>query len=418
VNQLTKVLVGAGLVAIVLLCIATFIPYPPAAEIARAAGFSDSTIETGLQLNFERRIFFWIYTVIELGLICVLALTPIGRRVADRLLVWTRGYRIPAALGMGCIYLVLHDLLTLPVGIARFYHSHAWGLANPSYDLAAWLRDHYLAFAVNIPWEVAVVVALYAGLIITPRIWWLLAPIGMTILGVAYVFLAPILINPLFNDFTPLRKTQWADQQPRVQAIIDEAKIPVAEILVMDASRQSTHTNAYFTGFGSTRRIVLYDTLLKNHTPEEIESVLAHEIGHWQHDHIVKGMLIAIVGSVFGFLILHLFLRGAVGQAPWNLASVADPAGLWLILLLLGAGSWLAMPAESMISRHFERQADEVSLDLGKQPQAFIDSERKMAIDNKSNVAPTPWNVWLFASHPPTVERIRMAEDWEKAHKP
>jgi STE24 endopeptidase len=284
--------------------------------------------------------------------------------------------------------------------------------------LAAWLRDHYLAFAVNIPWEVAVVVALYAGLIITPRIWWLLAPIGMTILGVAYVFLAPILINPLFNDFTPLRKTQWADQQPRVQAIIDEAKIPVAEILVMDASRQSTHTNAYFTGFGSTRRIVLYDTLLKNHTPEEIESVLAHEIGHWQHDHIVKGMLIAIVGSVFGFLILHLFLRGAVGQAPWNLASVADPAGLWLILLLLGAGSWLAMPAESMISRHFERQADEVSLDLGKQPQAFIDSERKMAIDNKSNVAPTPWNVWLFASHPPTVERIRMAEDWEKAHKP
>lgn len=416
-TTLTKILVCTGVVALTLVCASTFIPYPPAIETAREAGFSDSTIDTGLQLTFERRIFFWVYTAIDLGLIYVLALTVLSRRGADRWLAWTHGNRILAALGMGLTYLILHDLLTLPIGIARFAHSHTWGLASPSYHLVDWLRDHYLGVAINLPWEIAVVVSLYAGLILMPRFWWLLAPIGMSILGVAYVYLAPIWINPLFNDFTPLKDTPWRDLQPRVQALIDEAQIPVQEILVMDASRQSTHTNAYFAGFGSTRRIVLYDTLLKNHTPAEIESVLAHEIGHWQHDHIVKGMLIAIVASLFGFYVLHRLLRGAVGQAPWNLASVADPAGLWLIILLVSAGSWLAMPAENIISRHFERQADEVSLDLGKQPQAFIDSERKMAIDNKSNVAPTPWSVWFFSSHPPTVERIEMAEEWERAHK-
>ncbi len=315
---------------------------------------------------------------------------------------------------MGLLFAVLNELLYLPIGLARFQHSHAWGMSNPDYGPASWLRDHYLAAGVNLVWEAVVLIGFYALLILVPRIWWLLAPLGLAVLGVAYVFLAPIWINPLFNDFTPLQDTPWRDQQPRVQALIDRAGIPVEEILVMNASRQSQHTNAYFTGFGATRRIVLYDTLLKKHTPDEIESVLAHEIGHWWHDHIAKGILLGVIASVFGFWVLDRFLRGAIGTQPWNLQSTADPAGLWLILLLFYAGTWVALPAENLITRHFERQADEVSLQLAKKPDAFIACERKMAIDNKSNVAPTPWSVWIFSSHPPTVERIRMAQDWKE----
>lgn len=413
-TPLTKTLIGIAVVALTLLCAVTFIPYPPALEEARTAGFSDSTIETGLKFAFERRVLSWAYTALDLGLLYVLAMSGLGRRWADRFLAWTCGYRIPAALCMGLVYLVLHEIVYLPVGIARFYQTRAWGMGSADYDLASWLRDHYLAAGVNLVWEAVVLIGFYALLILLPRIWWLIAPLGGGLLGIAYAYLAPIWINPLFNDFTPLEKTEWSAQQPRVQALIDKAGIPVEEILVMNASRQSQHTNAYFTGFGATRRIVLYDTLLKKHTPDEIESVLAHEIGHWQHDHIAKGILLGVIASVFGFWVLDRFLRGAVAQTPWNLQSTADPAGLWLILLLLSAGSWLAMPAENFVTRHFERQADEVSLQLAKKPAAFIDCERKMAIDNKSNVAPTPWSVWLFSSHPPTVERIRMAEDWKK----
>ena len=202
-------------------------------------------------------------------------------------------------------------------------------MRNPDYELASWLQDHYLATGVNLVWEAVVLVGLYALLILAPRIWWLIAPLGGGLLGIAYAYLAPIWINPLFNDFTPLQETKWSDEAPRVQVLIDKAEIPVAEILVMNASRQSNHTNAYFAGFGATRRIVLYDTLLKKHTPDEIESVLAHEIGHWQHDHIAQGLLLGTIAVDLRLLGAGLLFRvRAVEQPPWHLQSTADPAGL------------------------------------------------------------------------------------------
>src|SRR5262249_47258317 len=158
----------------------------------------------------------------------------------------------------------------------------------------------------------------------------------------------------------------------------------------------SNHTNAYFAGFGPTRRIVIYDTLLKNHSDAEIESILAHELGHWLHDDIVKGILLGTLGLLLGCFLLDRVLRLALGRAPWHLRSIADPAGLPLILLLMCLGSWVAMPVGNAVSRYSERQADQVSLEMAGQPEAFKTTEKKMAIDNKSNVAPTPWNVWLF----------------------
>jgi STE24 endopeptidase len=395
-----------------LFVLTTLVPYPPARETALASGFDNTTIDTGLQFTFERRFFSWTWTAVELTLLYVLAMTSVGRRLADRVLGWTGNRRILAVLGVGLVFAVIEELLYLPIGIGRHYHSLAWGMSNR--DLAGWFNDHARAFGVGLIRDGIVLVGFYSLLILFPRIWWLLAPIGLSALGVAYIFLAPILINPLFNDFTPLAETEWSGQQARVQALIGKAGVPVQEILVMNASRQSNHTNAYFTGFGSTRRIVLYDNLLKKHTPDEIESVLAHELGHWQHDHIVKGMLLGFLPFLLGCFVLHCLLRAAMNRAPWHLQSIADPAGLPLILLLINLGTWIAMPVSNAVSRTFERQADQVSLELAAQPEAFIAVEKKMARDNKANVAPTPWNVWLYSSHPPTVERIRMAKDWEE----
>ena len=321
----------------VLFVLTMFVPYPPARAEAISAGFTQDDIHTGSQITFERRLCMWGATALELGLLCVLALTGIARRWADRFLAWTGQRRILAVLLMGLSYVCLHEILMLPIGVGQLYHARAWGMSNLALD--DWLREHCLAFGIQLVPEAIAVVGLYTLLIVFPRIWWLIAPVGMGALGMAYAFFAPILINPLFNDFTPLSQTEWKDLQPRVQALIRKAGVPVEEILVMNASRQSNHSNAYFTGFGSTRRIVLYDNLLKRHSAAEIESILAHEIGHWEYDHIVKGILLGMFAGVLGCFVVDRVLRFAVGRAPWRLHSPADPAGLPLILFLLFLGS-------------------------------------------------------------------------------
>ena len=396
---------------LVLFILTTLVPYPPARETALHSGFSSDLIETGLQYTFERRFFSWGWIALELTLLYVLVFTSLSRRWADRWLAWTGGRRVLAVMGMGLAYVLIQEVLYLPIGIGQHYHSAAWGMAK--LRLLGWLRDHYLAFGINLVWEAIILAGFYGLLIGFPRTWWLLAPIGGSALGIAYAFLAPIAINPLFNDFTPLAQSPWKDQDQHLRRLIAKAGVPVEEILVMDASTQSNHTNAYFTGFGSTRRIVLYDNLLKQHSEAEIESILAHELGHWMHDHIVKGILLSTLAALLGCFVLDRFLRAAMLRSPWRLQSIADPAGLPLLLLLVFLGGWITMPIGNAVSRHFERQADHMALELAGQPDVFIECEKKLATDNKSNVAPTPWNVWLYASHPPTVERIRMAEEWK-----
>lgn len=414
VTRNVKLLIAAvALVMVGQFVLANFVPYAPAIDTARAAGFTDDEIATGLQFTFERRFFVWLNLALELGFLGALTFTRLGRALADRWLAWFGGRRVPAALGVGLTLWTALALLYLPIGVARLEHSRAWGMTDLS--LASWLIDYAVASCVQILCESIVLVGFYALLIVLPRSWWLAAPVGAGALAIAYAFLSPILVNPLFNEFTPLAETEWHAYEPRVRALIDKAHVPVQEILVMNASRQSKHSNAYFTGFGPTRRIVLYDNLLKVHTdPDEVDSVLAHEIGHWKHDHINQGILLGMLGALVGCYVLHRILRGTLGRSPWNLQSIADPAGLPLVLLLVNVGGWIAMPLGNLVSRHFERQADQASLELADLPKAFIEAERNLARQNKSNVAPTPWNVWLFATHPPTVERIRMAEEWKK----
>jgi STE24 endopeptidase len=185
----------------------------------------------------------------------------------------------------------------------------------------------------------------------------------------------------------------------------------------MNASRQGNHTNAYFTGLGATQKIVLYDTLLKNHPPDEVESILAHEIGHWVHRHIISGILLGAIAALAGLIVLDRMLRWLIGRPPVYLRSLDDPAGLPLVILLGTLGAWLAMPLQNVVSRHFEQQADAMSLELAGMPQVFIKAEERLARDNKSNVVPAPWNVWLFATHPPTIDRIEMARQWLATHK-
>jgi STE24 endopeptidase len=433
-------------VAVAALFVANVFVTSPASVEEAQKYFSHSEIERSLQYSRERKLLIWCGVGMKLALLTALVSTGWGRRLADFFDRLSGRRWFVTLLLMGASFLVINDLLMLPVNLLSLERDRAWNLTERS--TSAWLLDHVKGLAVMAVQSAIVLFGLYGLMWFFPRRWWLLAAAGGTVLTVAYAWLMPIVITPLFNEFTPLGDP-YLNQ--RVHLLAEKAKIPVDEVLVMDASRRSRHTNAYFIGFGSTRRVVLYDTLLKSHSgmraetaasavgllaggpgggpwlaasqavaarqqgADEIESILGHEMGHWRHHHIVQGLILASAAGFLALFVLARILRWAVGRRPFGLSCPADPAGLPLILLLLMLGEWVALPIQNGISRAFERQADRAALELAGRPDAFVAAEQRLARDNLSNLAPTPFNTWMFSSHPPAVERIEMAREWKQS---
>lgn len=388
------------------------VPYPPAVELARSFGFSDEVITRGLQHSFERRLFFWGTTFIELFLLLALVYTGFGRRVTARCQQLARGRWLPTLLLSAAFYYVVLLILDFPLDVGRWAHMKAWDMTGRPFG--AWFSEYLLATAVSAPIEGLVLVGFYLLLRWLPRWWWIAAAFGSVVLAALFAMVLPIVIAPLFNTFTPISETKWAAWEQPLKKVVESAKVPLDEIFVMNASTQSRHSNAYYTGFAGTRRIVLYDNLLEKHTLPEVESVMAHELGHWLYDHIVIGIGLGGLGLLVGFYGLARILTWA--ERVFGIYGPSDPAGLPLVLLAAFVGGWLAMPLSLAVTRHFERQADMTALELARQPDAFIAAEKKLAKDNIGNVAPPPWNVWLFATHPPAVERIQMAVEWKQNH--
>jgi STE24 endopeptidase len=409
--------------------------------------FSPAVVERGLQYSQEAKLLTWCGIGFQLALLTALVSTNWARRLTDWCNLWT-GQRWPLTLLMVAgVYTVLSQLLSLPIGLARLELARAWNMTTSS--TALWLSDWAKGLALYACQGTVVLLGLYGLMYLFPRWWWLVAALLGTVLGILYAYLMPEIILPLFNKFTPLEDPYLRE---RVRVLASKAEVPLSDVLVMDASTRGRHTNAFFIGFDSSRRIVLYDTLLRSHSGisaeslasavgslaggpgaltassqlaaaqsegyEEVESIIGHELGHWRYHHIVKGIALASAGGFVGLFLLSCVLRWAVDRKPFLLRSPTDPAGLPLVLLLFMLALWVTMPMQNGISRHFERQADETALELAQNPAAFIEAEKRLALDNVSNVAPTPFNVWMFGTHPPTVDRIQMAQEWQKQHPP
>jgi STE24 endopeptidase len=226
------------------------------------------------------------------------------------------------------------------------------------------------------------------------------------------VALAPVVIDPLFHTIRPLRD---ADVRQRVLDLAGRAGVPVDQVYEVDASRRTRKANAYFTGLGRTKRIVLYDTLLAGSGPEEVELVLAHEIGHWRRAHIWKGIGLSLLGMGIALWCGARVLEWAARRGAFHLAGPADVAGLPLFLFVLLVMHLASLPIQTGISRHFEREADRTSLELTGNAAAFIRSEVQLARSNLADLAPPRPVVWLLYTHPPVAERIRMAEEFARA---
>ena len=239
-----------------------------------------------------------------------------------------------------------------------------------------------------------------------PQTWWLVTAIFLSVWIIIQTFLWPLVVAPLFNRFTPATDPALVAM---VGELADKAGLPVSEVLVMDASSRTTKVNAYYTGLGGTRRIVLYDTLLTSHPLDEVKAVVAHEMAHWQKGHIIKGLFLGISGNFVLWYILFLLLPVTVPQ--WT----RNPATWSVILLFLLLTSFAANPLQNYISRHMETEADQVSVMLTEDVPAALRLDINLAVGNLSDVAPAPFVRWFSYSHPPAPERIKTIEQTGKS---
>ncbi len=232
---------------------------------------------------------------------------------------------------------------------------------------------------------------------------WLYCWIISTIFILFIQFIAPTWIMPLFNKFQPLEEGELKE---RIMAYARSANFPLGGIFIIDSSRRSTKSNAFFTGFGKNKRIVLYDTLIERHTIEELLSILAHEIGHYKKRHILTGIIISILHMGVIFFLLSVFLTHKGLYDAFSMRHISIYAGFIFFGMLYSPVELVLSFFTNMLSRRNEYQADRFAIETTRLPEAFINALKKLSVYNLSNLTPHPFYVFLHASHPPILKRI------------
>jgi len=233
---------------------------------------------------------------------------------------------------------------------------------------------------------------------------WLWAWGSLSIIQLFILFIAPVIILPLFNKFTPL---EGGELRTRIEEFAATQKYKLSGIFKIDGSRRSTKSNAYFTGFGKTKRIALFDTLIDNHSSSELVGVLAHEIGHCKLGHIKKSIIISLASSLLMFFILSLFITKDGLYAAFGIDGTPLYAGLIFFGFLYAPISMILGLLGNILSRKHEFEADAFSAETTKEPIEMIGALKKLSVDNLSNLTPHPLKVFLEYSHPPVLERIK-----------
>jgi len=226
--------------------------------------------------------------------------------------------------------------------------------------------------------------------------------------------LYPVVIAPWFNTFEPIGD---ATLEHRIRHLLGKAGLCIKGVFQMDAGRRTRHTNAYFTGLGRTKRIVLFDTLLKSHPNEEILAILSHEAGHWKQGHLVKQLVLLAAVSLAGLFILAQLLEWPLLYRAFGFHDPVAFVGLFLAGIVMSQVGYFCGPLASAVSRRFERQADDAATQLSGSTMPLRQALRKLALDNLTNLNPHPLYVWFHYSHPPIVERIERLERMERDRK-
>lgn len=312
------------------------------------------------------------------------------------------------------LYVVMLSIISKILGLGLDFYSfrleHRYQLSNQK--LRAWAWDEVKGLLVTAVIFSILVELLYFVIRHVPEYWWVVAWLGFLGVTVILAQIAPVLLFPIFYKFEPLQNEEL---RSRLITLGERAGTRVRGVYKWHLSEKSKKANAALTGLGNTRRIILADTLLDNYSADEIEAVLAHELGHHVHKHILKGIGVQTVVTFIGFWAANWALRYAVDR--WHIfATLHDFANLPLLALIFAVLSFLLMPALNAFSRYNERQADRYAWENIASVAPFVSSMNKLADQNLAERAPSRWVEWWFHSHPSISRRVAAAEGWAKAN--
>ncbi len=352
----------------------------------------------------------FLYGIAELVLILVLGISTRMRDAAARLT------RHPYAVAI--VYVVLFTILTAILDFPLSYYAgfvvpHQFHLTHQSFG--GWIGDEAKALGVGLVFSVVIIPPALL-LIRRARRWWLVLSLAAIPLTILLVVIVPVVVDPLFNKFVPLR-----DPVLR-QKLLDEAAragIEGSRVYQVDKSKQTTEMNAYVTGLGPTNRIVMWDTLLAKLDQDEILAVMGHEMGHYVLHHLWEGVAAAILGTfVILFLAQRIYQWGlARWGGRWRASGAGDPVTLPWLLIIISTISFLGSPVENGISRYMEHQADVFGLELTHLNVPMATAFVKFAEDSKVNPNPSPFIEFWRYSHPSLQHRIDFVlhyKPWER----
>jgi STE24 endopeptidase len=321
---------------------------------------------------------------------------------------WIASLNLPFLVSGWLFFMLLFsagEFLSIPFSLYQTFRiENAYGFNTMTPKL--WVSDFLKSLLISAILMSAVVVVGLWLVQWSPGRWWLLVWGFLLVFSIFVMYLSPYVIEPLFNKFTPVEDTVLRE---RIIDLAGRAGIHASRVLRVDASKRSRHTNAYFTGIGKTKRIVLYDTLLQGMTHDEVLAVLAHEIGHWKKKHLLKSMVLMEAVSLIA---LYLSFRLVQSDFLPSLFGIAQDTLFAKVVLLAFLGGIVSMPLRLLmnsLSRRHEQEADKVSYELTGDVESMVRVFVKLSTENLSNLYPHPLFVTMYYSHPPILERIRSA---------
>jgi STE24 endopeptidase len=391
--SLVVALVGLAVFAVVATVLVPWDPVPggPLDPPSATRVFTAEEIQRAEDYVSLARLWSWCSLAVSLVAVCLLGFTEVGARLVDRL----RGpwwWRVVLAV---LVVALVGRLATLPFAVLLRRRALEYGLSNQAWG--GFAVDLLKGFGVGVVATSIAMVVLVGVARRWPRGWPAVAGAllaGLVLLG---SFVYPLVVEPLFNRFESLPE---GDLRAQILRLADEEGVEVDDVLVADASRRTTTLNAYVSGFGSSRRVVVYDNLVDDEDDALVLSVVAHELAHAKHDDVLIGSLLGAAGALLGVGLLGLLLGG----------GVADPRRVPRILALVAVATLLASPVQNGISRRIETRADVDALRTTGDPAAFVELQKQLARRSLADPTPPAWSHFWFGSHPTTLQRIALAD--------
>jgi STE24 endopeptidase len=384
-------------------------PAPRADQIAALRSLPADQVAAGRAFHAALRPAGYGSLLIGLVVALVLGLTPLGARLIEAVgRPFGDNWVAQAILG-GFAVVLAADLITLPFAAWRHRVLVRYDLSTQGWG--GWVVDLLKGYAVSAVIGAVALLGFYAITHFAPRWWWAWGAAGAAALVVLLSFVLPVLVEPVFNRFTPMEQGPLRTELMRLASTDG---VPVRDVLVADASRRTRQVNAYVSGLGPTRRIVVYDTLLREAPPAEVATVVAHELGHAKDRDVFTATLVGALGAALAVVTLYLLGAWSGLLRAAGVSSIAEPRAFALLVAVVAVVGLVSSPAQALISRLTEARADAHALALTHDPTTFESMQRRLSSLNLGDPDPPRWEYLYSASHPSTVERMAAARAWAR----